>query len=84
MDVAAVLTLLLTPDLDRRGRVWTVVYVWCPRDIAEERLTARNLEDVEDRLRAWDQTLPLENPELTINTAHAVPDAAAQEIHLLF
>jgi guanylate kinase len=67
-----------TPDAH-----WTVAYVWCPRNIAEERLRARNPEDVDHRLHAWDQTLPLETAELTINTLHAAPDAAAQEIHRL-
>jgi guanylate kinase len=62
---------------------WTVVYVWCPRDIAEERLTARDPEDVAERLRAWDQTLSIDSAELMINTAHLVPDAAAAEIYRL-
>lgn len=67
-----------TPDAN-----WTVVYVWCPRDIAAKRLTARNPEDIEDRLQAWDQTVPVESADLTINTAHAAPDAAAEEIRRL-
>jgi guanylate kinase len=62
---------------------WTVVYVWCPRDIAEERLTARNPEDVAHRLRAWDQTTPLKDAELTINTADTAPDTAAGVIRRL-
>jgi guanylate kinase len=68
-----------TPDTN-----WTVAYVWCPRDITEKRLTARNPEDVEDRLQAWDQTVPIYGADLTINTAQAAPDAVAEEIHRLF
>jgi guanylate kinase len=68
-----------TPDAN-----WTVVYVWCPRDIAAKRLMARNPEDVEDRLRAWDQTVPLESADLTINTAQAGPEAVAGKIRRLF
>jgi guanylate kinase len=44
-----------TPDAD-----WTVVYVWCPRDIAAKRLVARNPEDVEGRLQAWDHTVAID------------------------
>lgn len=65
------------------GAHWTVVHVWCPRDVAKERLTTRNPEDVGDRLSAWDQTLPLDSAELTINTALRAPVAAAEEIHRL-
>jgi len=68
-----------TPDA-----TWTVVYVWCPRDIAERRLTARNPEDVEHRLKAWDQTVPIDYAALMINTAQVTPDVAAEEIHRLF
>jgi guanylate kinase len=57
-----------TPDVK-----WTVVYVLCPRDIAERRLIARNPEDVADRLRAWDHTLPFEDAVLTINTSERLP-----------
>jgi guanylate kinase len=62
---------------------WIVVHVWCPRDIAEERLTARNPKDVADRLSAWDQTLSIDSADLTINTAHLAPVAAAEQIHRL-
>lgn len=65
------------------GARWIVVHVWCPRDTAQERLTARNPKDVADRLRAWDQTLSIDSAELTINTAHLAPDAAAEQIHRL-
>jgi hypothetical protein len=56
------------------------VYVWCPRDIAERRLMARNPEDVADRIRAWDQTPPFEDAVLTINTSDTAPNTAAEEI----
>jgi guanylate kinase len=64
-----------TPDVR-----WTVAYVWCPRDIAGRRLIARSPEDVEDRLRAWDQTSPIKNADLMLNTAAISPDAAADEV----
>jgi guanylate kinase len=66
------------------GANWTVVHIWCPRDIAKKRLTARNPEDVKDRLQAWDQTVSIDCADLTIDTAQAAPDAVAEEIHRLF
>jgi guanylate kinase len=41
------------------GARWFVVYLWCPRNIAVERITARGTDDVEDRMRAWDRTAAL-------------------------
>ena len=67
-----------TPDAH-----WTVVYVWCPRDTAEKRLIARNPEDVEHRLQAWDQTVPIKGADLTIDTAQTAPDVASEESAVL-
>lgn len=60
---------------------WLTVYLWCPRDVAEQRIIARNTGDVLARLQAWDETPPLPDTDLAINTAEASPDAAAQTIH---
>jgi guanylate kinase len=60
---------------------WLVVYVWCPRDIAEERILARQTGDLEARLRAWDDTNPIKHADVRINTAEVLPDHAARRIH---
>jgi guanylate kinase len=58
---------------------WTVVGLWCPRDIAAGRLTERNTGDTTARLLAWDETEPLPNADISINTAEVPPaDAAAR------
>ncbi len=41
---------------------WTVVYLWCPRDVAEARIVARATGDTSARLRAWEETEPLPSP----------------------
>ena len=60
---------------------WVVVYLWCSRDIAAQRIAARKTGDAEDRLRAWDETKPLDQADLTIDTAQTDPDTAASMIH---
>ncbi|MEU5963877.1 kinase [Micromonospora parva] len=60
---------------------WWVVYLWCPRDVAERRISARQTGDAGARLRAWDDTEPLPDADLTIDTAEVSPHAAAERIH---
>lgn len=60
---------------------WLAVYLWCPRDIAAVRIAARRTRDDTDRLHAWDQTTPLPDAHLTINTATTPPAEAAQLVH---
>lgn len=60
---------------------WIRVALWCPRDIAEHRIRARNTGDPEERLHAWDTTPPLPDADLTINTATTPPQTAAEHIH---
>ncbi|MDG4768569.1 kinase [Solwaraspora sp. WMMD406] len=59
---------------------WLVVYLWCPRDIAAQRIRERHTGDTSDRLTAWDQTPPVD-ADLTINTAASNPQEAAYTIH---
>lgn len=57
---------------------WLVVHLWCPRAVAEGRIIERGTGDVDARLRAWDETDPLTEADLSINTAEMQPgDAAA-------
>ena len=63
------------------GARWLVVYVWCPRDVAANRMLARGTENVNARLRAWDETKPIHQAHLTINTAEVNADDAARTIH---
>jgi guanylate kinase len=55
---------------------WLSVSLWCPRDIAESRIVARDTGDAVERLSAWDTTEPLD-ADLRINTAEVTPDDAA-------
>ncbi|SCL15967.1 guanylate kinase [Micromonospora rhizosphaerae] len=60
---------------------WLVVYLWCPREVAEDRILARATGDTADRLQAWDQTQPLSGADLAIDTATVAPDEAARQVH---
>jgi guanylate kinase len=59
---------------------WCRVYLWCPRDIAAERLIARRMNDLGERLRMWDATPPLASADLTFNTAVMPPSEVAVAI----
>jgi guanylate kinase len=59
---------------------WTVVHLWCPRDVAESRIIARATGDTTARLRAWEETEPVPEPDLFLNTAETPPADAAHAI----
>ncbi len=63
------------------GACWLVVYLWCPREVAEQRIVSRNTGDTAERLRAWDDTESLAERDLFLNTAEMSPRAAAEVIH---
>lgn len=63
------------------GACWYVVYLWCARELAEQRVVARRTGDTDARLRAWDATEPLSVADLTINTGELSPREAAERIH---
>ncbi|HEY0485934.1 MAG TPA: hypothetical protein VGD72_06760 [Mycobacteriales bacterium] len=64
------------------------VLLWCPRDVAWERLAARGSRDADDRIRAWDETRAelLEEPEfafdVAIRTDRSPVDGSAAAIHV--
>jgi guanylate kinase len=60
---------------------WITVWLWCPRDIAAARITERRTGDTTARLRAWDETVPPPEADITINTAETHPADAAATIH---
>lgn len=60
---------------------WVVVWLWCPRGIAVERIAERGTGDITDRLQAWEETKPLPEADLSINTAEVCPVDAAARIH---
>jgi guanylate kinase len=60
---------------------WVTVWLWCPRHIAARRITDRGTGDTSARLRAWDETEPLPEADISINTAEVCPTDAAQTIH---
>jgi guanylate kinase len=62
---------------------WLRVYLWCPRDVAAQRIKARRTGDSDERLRAWDETEPLSAFDLKVDTATVHPEAAAAAIHEL-
>lgn len=60
---------------------WTVVELTTPRDVAIERFDQRNPHDAADRLKAWDETPPLKNASLRIDTSKTSVEEAANQIH---
>jgi guanylate kinase len=66
------------------GAQWVAVSLWCPRDEAERRIVSRQTGDTAERLLAWDQTEPLREAQLTIDTTTATPlQAASMTLRLL-
>ncbi|MFC3380471.1 P-loop NTPase family protein [Couchioplanes azureus] len=62
---------------------WLVVYLWCPRDVAERRAIERGTGDVAERMAAWDATESL-TEGLKINTSRSSPIEAAVQIDAAF
>jgi guanylate kinase len=60
---------------------WVTVWLWCPRDIAAARITERGTGDTASRLRAWDETAPLPDADISINTADVHPADTAASKH---
>jgi guanylate kinase len=60
---------------------WLVVSLWCPRDVAAQRIADRGDTDPAARLSAWDETRPLLSSDLTINTTTKPAELAARQIH---
>ncbi|MFI0448219.1 guanylate kinase [Actinomadura sp. 6N118] len=60
---------------------WLTVYLWCPRSIAEKRISARGTGDTEARLKAWDETDPLQDADVVLDTSLVQPHEAAREIN---
>ncbi|MDQ0367840.1 kinase [Catenuloplanes indicus] len=59
---------------------WTVAYLWCPRDVAKSRIVSRATGDTSARLRAWEETEPVPEPDLFLNTAQIRPADAAHAV----
>ena len=62
---------------------WVTAWLWCPRDIAAKRITARGTGDTAARLHAWDKSGALPEANIAINTAKIRPADAAAAIHHL-
>jgi guanylate kinase len=60
---------------------WVVVWLWCPRHVAIDRIAERGTDDAAARMRAWDETEPLPDTDVCINTADVRPTDAAATIH---
>lgn len=58
---------------------WLTVELWCPLDVATDRLRRRNPHDVQQRLAVWHQT-PRLNLQLRIDTSSTSPAEAARSI----
>ncbi|HZN20630.1 MAG TPA: kinase [Micromonosporaceae bacterium] len=58
---------------------WLVVSLWCSREVAAERIAARDTGDIADRLAAWDGTEPV-TADLSIDTGNTSPDESARKI----
>lgn len=59
---------------------WTVVALWCPADVAADRLKGRGSRDLEHRLTAWRETEDLASADLRIDTSLVQPDQSARLI----
>ncbi|MCY0946983.1 phosphotransferase-like protein [Streptomyces antarcticus] len=68
---------------------WTVVLLWCPREVTEQRSEGRGDGDTSARLAAWEATRddldahPDMSWDLTVDTAAASPQEAARLIDQL-
>ncbi|WP_432038688.1 phosphotransferase-like protein [Streptomyces cucumeris] len=68
---------------------WSVVLLWCPREVTEQRSTGRGDSDTAARLMAWDATRedldkhPGATWDLTVDTTTASPQDAARLIDQL-
>lgn len=60
---------------------WVTAWLWCPRDVAAERIAKRGTGDAAARLQAWDETDPLPEADISVNTAEVRPSKAAAAIH---
>lgn len=63
------------------GTRWLTVYLYCDRRVAPKRIDARITGDTEARIRAWDETPPLTNADLTVDTGSSEPEEVARQIH---
>lgn len=59
---------------------WLVIYLWCPRDVAESRIVERGTGDADARLEAWDATPPIVG-DIWIDTSTTNPSDSAAQIH---
>lgn len=68
---------------------WSVVLLWCPREVTEHRSAGRGDSDTAARLAAWDATLedldahPGMVWDLTVDTTRSAPQDAARLIDQL-
>ncbi|MFJ8546297.1 guanylate kinase [Streptomyces sp. NPDC093586] len=68
---------------------WSVVLLWCPREVTEQRSAGRGDSDTTARLAAWDATRedldahPGTTWDLTVDTTKAAPQDAARLIDQL-
>lgn len=60
---------------------WFVVSLSCPREATRERLQERNPQDVEERLRVWEETLPLADADLYLDTGSITATDSARAVH---
>lgn len=59
---------------------WLVVSLWCPKPIARQRAEQRGSDDVAARMRAWDETEPLADADLELETHLLTPAQAAATV----
>ncbi|MFD5398589.1 guanylate kinase [Streptomyces sp. NPDC127097] len=75
--------------VDGYPATWTVVLLWCPREVTEQRSVGRGDSDTTARLAAWEATREDLNThpdmawDLTVDTTAASPQEAARLIDQL-
>ena len=57
-----------------------MVDLWCPHDVAVDRLIARGTRDLQARLDAWASTARLARADVVIDTSEVDPNEAARAI----
>jgi|SRR5215217_7956687 len=59
---------------------WTVIELWCPRNVSYTRSIARKTGDIKQRMQVYDKTERLKQKNLTIDTSKTNPVEAAKKI----
>jgi guanylate kinase len=60
---------------------WVIAHLYCPRDVALDRIASRGDVDAHERMRAWDETPPLSGADLALDTSASSVETIISAIH---